>query len=407
MIEQTPNTKKARSSNDSSTRQHDWLPLATMAVAVGLALSFLLVFFWAPPVIGLGLDFKIFFFHVPAAWMMLLSAVTAGVAALRALLGHRPDWTAMAALDLAFLFGLVVIITGPLWAWRAWGTPWVWEPRLTTSLLCWLTFAVAILLRSTAGADGRKTALLLAILAAAEVPLVYLSVRWWSGAHHPPTSLVPHLHGRIAVTLLAATLSSTALWGLLLILTRRLLQAKDRATNREARLFASHGTDGALPLAILLVASLALPTEAAAQTAPRTSPAPGMTATMAAPASRPSASDDQMRPQRPSTTPRPRVVRSTPPRPPAARPSPSGRVRKTNQGFVPYRVQAKKHTGSLAAVLAAYLTFWLLILLYLVQLHLRMKKLEDHIKAIGKGATSPAAAKEPKSNSGETPGDAA
>jgi len=367
------------SSRDPKTPKHhrDWLPVAAMATAAGLAVSFLLVFFWAPPVAGLGLDFKIFFFHVPAAWVMLLSAVTAGVAALRSLLGHRPDWTAMAALDLAFLFGLVVMITGPLWAWRAWGTPWVWEPRLTTSLLCWLTFAVALLLRNTGGPDGRKTALLLAVLAAAEVPLVYLSVRWWSGSHHPPTSLVPHLHGKIAVTLMVATLSTTALWGLLLALTRRLLRATDLATESEARLFSLHTRHGSLPLAAVLVASVTLPAQAGLWAAPpvkNQAIAVSRRASGLSPVLRPAAA--------------PRATAQSPDRKTQARATGHHPSHAPNRGFVPYRVRAKKHSGSLAAVLAAYLTFWLLVLVYLVQIHLRMKKLENHMEAIGSRTTN-------------------
>ena len=61
-------------------------------------------------------------------------------------------------------------------------------------------------------------ALALSILGAANVPVVYLSVKFWAGGHHPPTSVVPTLEGRFAVALAVSLMAFTLLWILLLII---------------------------------------------------------------------------------------------------------------------------------------------------------------------------------------------
>jgi heme exporter protein C len=200
-----------------------------------VAAALLLVFFWAPPAEGLGFDFKIFFFHVPAAWLMLLSALVSGVFAARSLLGEKDDTVPAAAAELAFLFGLLVMITGPIWAWRAWGKPWIWEPRLTTSLVCWLTFGVAVAARGFFGRVGRKVALALEVLGAANVPLVYVSVRFWEGSHHPPVSVVPDLGGRYMVALMVAMAAMTAVWALFFRLCLRQKKLAEKLDRLEAR----------------------------------------------------------------------------------------------------------------------------------------------------------------------------
>ena len=45
------------------------------------------------------------------------------------------------------VFGLIGLITGPLWARKAWGVWWEWDVKLTLTLVVWLTFVAYLLLR--------------------------------------------------------------------------------------------------------------------------------------------------------------------------------------------------------------------------------------------------------------------
>ena len=57
---------------------------------------------------------------------------------------------------MAVAFGAIVLITGPLWAAKAWGRYWTWDPRLTTALLSVLIYVAYVVLRSFAG-DGEAS----------------------------------------------------------------------------------------------------------------------------------------------------------------------------------------------------------------------------------------------------------
>jgi heme exporter protein C len=148
----------------------------------------------APYEATMGLVYKIYFFHMPAAWMFLLAAIVAGVASARFLFGKRraSDATAVAAAELAVLFGLLALVTGPLWARKAWGVWWVWDARLTSSLMTFLIFVAYLILRRFGGPGSDKLAAGLAVFGMANVPFIYISVNVWRTLH-PRTSVVPTL----------------------------------------------------------------------------------------------------------------------------------------------------------------------------------------------------------------------
>jgi len=148
----------------------------------------------APYEATMGLVYKIYFFHMPSAWMFLLAAIVAGVASARFLFGKRQasDATAVAAAELAVLFGLLALVTGPLWARKAWGVWWVWDARLTSSLMTFLIFVAYLILRRFGGPGSEKLAAGLAVFGMANVPFIYVSVNVWRTLH-PKTSVVPTL----------------------------------------------------------------------------------------------------------------------------------------------------------------------------------------------------------------------
>lgn len=148
----------------------------------------------APYEATMGLVYKIYFFHMPSAWMFLVAAIVAGVASARFLFGRRQasDATAVAAAELAVLFGLLALVTGPLWARKAWGVWWVWDARLTSSLMTFLIFVAYLILRRFGGPGSDKLAAGLAVFGMANVPFIYVSVNVWRTLH-PKTSVVPTL----------------------------------------------------------------------------------------------------------------------------------------------------------------------------------------------------------------------
>jgi heme exporter protein C len=156
----------------------------------------------APYEATMGLVQKIFYIHLPSAWIFLIGAVVCGVASVRYLFGGNPrhDRLAWAAAELVVLFGLITLITGPLWARRSWGTWWVWDARVTSSLVGWMIAWAYLLLRKYGGPGSDKLAAGVALFGMANVPFIYISVNYWRTIH-PTTNVVPTLPTSFGVPL--------------------------------------------------------------------------------------------------------------------------------------------------------------------------------------------------------------
>jgi len=142
----------------------------------------------------MGLIQKIFYYHVPS-WMAMYSAiVVCGVASAIYLFKGRADVDcyAVSAAELAVLFGLMGLVTGPLWGRKAWGVWWQWDARLTSALLLELIFVAYLMVRKFGGPGSEKLAAATALFGTATAPFVYKSVDIWRTVH-PKTSVVPLL----------------------------------------------------------------------------------------------------------------------------------------------------------------------------------------------------------------------
>jgi heme exporter protein C len=154
--------------------------------------------------------------------MFLTASVVCGVASARFLATGNPrhDRTAWAAAEMAVLFGLLTLVTGPLWARKAWGTWWVWDARVTSSLVGWMIAWAYLILRRYGGPGSEKLAAGLALFGTANVPFIYISVNYWRTIH-PATSVVPRLPVSMGFPLWYCVTAFTLLFVLLLTLRVR------------------------------------------------------------------------------------------------------------------------------------------------------------------------------------------
>ena len=138
---------------------------------------------------------RIFYYHVPsfiAAFLFFAVSFASSVGFL-AFRRSRPHWAqasdawAVAGAEVGVVFCTVGLITGPLWGRRAWGIWWTWDARLTTTLVLWLIYVSYLLLRRfAAGPQMQTLAAVLGIFGALDVPIVYMSNRWWRTQHPAP-----------------------------------------------------------------------------------------------------------------------------------------------------------------------------------------------------------------------------
>lgn len=168
--------------------------------AVMFSAAVWMVFFYAPTEKVMGFVQKIFYFHVPSAWNMFWAVLVTAVGSIAYLIKRTDKWDQVgdAGVELALIFGAMVLISGPLWGRKAWGTYWVWDVRLTSCLVLVMTLAACKIVRGYAGQGAKKIAAGLAIFAVVNSLFVYYSVDIWRGTH--PPKLVQTLEPRMKST---------------------------------------------------------------------------------------------------------------------------------------------------------------------------------------------------------------
>ena len=161
-----------------------FVPMAVVAAAMFAYAPFLIL--GAPYEATMGLVQKIFYFHAACGMGLFLAAFVSGTGSALFLFTRKPsaDRIAVAGAELTVMLGLIVLVTGPLWARKAWGVWWQWDARLTSTLVMWMIFNAYLLLRRYGGPGSDRLA--------AAVSFVYWSVNVWRTLH-PATSVIPSL----------------------------------------------------------------------------------------------------------------------------------------------------------------------------------------------------------------------
>src|SRR5262249_37341324 len=165
-----------------------FLDLSRVLIPWTAALAFLLLgvgLYWAlfrtPPDYQQGQSVKIMFVHVPAAYMgIMIYAVIAG-ASLVGLVFRHPlaDVAAKSAAPLGAAFTALALMTGSLWGKPMWGTYWQWgDARLVSELILFFIYLGYIALWNAIDDPQRaaKAAAILALVGAADVPIIHFSV---------------------------------------------------------------------------------------------------------------------------------------------------------------------------------------------------------------------------------------
>ena len=126
---------------------------------------------------------KIFYVHVPSAWAGFVGYLIVMISGFMLFIKNDNRWddVALASAEIGTFFMALVLVTGPVWAKPIWGTPWIWEPRLTTTLILFLYYMGYFMFRSFGGniERVRRQAAALGIIAFINVPIIFLSVQFW------------------------------------------------------------------------------------------------------------------------------------------------------------------------------------------------------------------------------------
>jgi heme exporter protein C len=189
-----------------------------------------------------GFAQKILYFHAPSAYGFYLAGAACFVASARYLVmpSLRSNAWAQASAEVALMFGLMVLTSGPLWGKKAWGLYWTWDPRLTTMLLSVLLYAAMLIFRRFVGNGDaeRRFAAAFGVLGSVLLPIIHYAVRLWGGNH--PTVISKGGGGLASPEMKWALgigfLTMTALAVMLLMLRARTVWLVERTSELEEEL---------------------------------------------------------------------------------------------------------------------------------------------------------------------------
>lgn len=160
-----------------------------------LMIGFYEAVFVAPVEATMGPVYRIFYWHVPiniSAEVFPYVNMVASIAFLyyrrtKPVIAAKLDAIAMATAEVTVLYVGLGLITGMLWGRPVWGIWWAWDARLTSYLMLFLLYVSYLLVRRfSEGSQSAVVAAVLSIFAGIDVPIVFMSIRWWRTQHPAP-----------------------------------------------------------------------------------------------------------------------------------------------------------------------------------------------------------------------------
>ena len=185
------------------------------AVVLGL-LGLYIGFFLAPTDFQQSEAYRIIFIHVPTAWMgMFIYLVMAFWGAIGLAFNTRMSFMMARALaPTGALFTFVALWTGALWGKPMWGAWWVWDARLTSTLILLFLYIGIMALWSSIDdvKRGDRAGALLTLIGAINVPIIYFSVQWWNTLHQGASISLTKAPSMAATMLVGMLVMAFAAW---------------------------------------------------------------------------------------------------------------------------------------------------------------------------------------------------
>ena len=221
---------------DSAAR---WTARLEIIAPLTLIACGLWVFVFAPTETEQGFVQKIMYIHVPSVIVTYLAFFVTfafGIAYLwkRLLVFDR---IAKVSAEIGLIFCAMVLLSGAIWGRPTWGTYWVWDARLTTTLLLFLIFLGYFLLRLSVQDREKEArfASVLGIIGFLDIPIVHKSVEWWRTLHQPSTlfkveegAAKPAMPPELLYPLLASMFAMLLFYGYLLLLRWQMEENQDQ-----------------------------------------------------------------------------------------------------------------------------------------------------------------------------------
>lgn len=155
------------------------------ALLLGISLVWGLAF--APADYQQGNSFRIMYVHVPSAIWSMSIYVAMAVAGVIGLVWQikQAHLSIIAMTPIGAVFNFLALATGSIWGKPMWGTWWVWDARLTASLILFFLYLGVMALYSSFQDrnTGMKATAILCIVGVINIPIIHFSVEWWNTLH--------------------------------------------------------------------------------------------------------------------------------------------------------------------------------------------------------------------------------
>lgn len=213
------------------TPKESYVLLALTATA--LLAAMVAIFFFVPTEKNEGVVQRIMYFHIPCAWLSFFAFFVVFICSILFLWKKEREWDiyAHASAEIGVIFCSLVLITGPIWAKPIWGAWWVWDARLTLTLILWLIYVAYLMLRAQtdAGSMRARYAAVLGIIGFLDIPLNHFATLWWRSFHPQPKVITAQGFGNgLDTSMMGTLLISLAAFTLLyfLLMGQRIRQEK-------------------------------------------------------------------------------------------------------------------------------------------------------------------------------------
>lgn len=176
-----------------------WIAVVGVAGAIAFVAAQALGILTSPPDRDMGHLQKIMYVHVPAAWNAFIAFFVVACASIKVLLTNdeRADLLAASAAEVGVVLTALTLMLGSIWGRPTWGVWWTWDARLTSTAVLLVIFVGYLAVREFADEPERRLrwSAAVGLIGALNVPVVYMSVRWWRTLHQiqsSPATVDPH-----------------------------------------------------------------------------------------------------------------------------------------------------------------------------------------------------------------------
>jgi heme exporter protein C len=145
--------------------------------------------FYSPTDYKQGDVYRIIYMHVPAASVSQSIYYTMTIAAIVSMIWRMKMAgifiKSMAPIGASFTF--LALISGSIWGQPTWGTWWIWDARLTSTLVLFIFYIAIISLYSSFSEkkSADQAVSILTLVGAVNLPIIKKSVDWWNTLHQP------------------------------------------------------------------------------------------------------------------------------------------------------------------------------------------------------------------------------